>query len=113
MNLKYAILPVIMLFSAGCATEKTTTATSHHSAASDDGNAEPMDKHPRVGMSKGQIRQMYGEPDNINHSTRGEVWTYWFNKGAAFIPYNFGYKQRNGVFVFDDNGRLKDFTWNE
>ncbi len=45
--------------------------------------------------------------------TVATFWHYWFNKGSAFIPYNYGYSQRTGVFYFDSDGHLKDFDYND
>ncbi len=115
MKLKHIALPAVALLLAGCAGDDTTTTTTatRRPARYADRDSEPIEQEPRIGMSKGQIRQMYGEPESVNHSGRGEVWSYYFNRGGAFIPYNFGYRPRTGVFIFGENGRLKDYNWNE
>jgi len=64
-------------------------------------------------MTKAQISDMYGDPGSKIHTAKGEVWTYWFNRGHAFIPYNFGYKPRMGNFTFNSNGFLTNFNYNE
>lgn len=82
-------------------------------AADDEPGDEPTSRKPRIGMSKAQIEATYGEPRAKSHTSRGEVWTYWFNRGHAFIPYNFGYRPRMGTFTFGANGRLMEFNYNE
>lgn len=74
---------------------------------------EPSGREPKLGMTRSQIREMYGEPKDISRSARGEVWQYWFNRGHMFIPYNFGYKPRMGTFTFNGSGHLVDFSYNQ
>jgi outer membrane protein assembly factor BamE (lipoprotein component of BamABCDE complex) len=112
------LLNLIVLASApllviGCRTDQDDSHGTARSAHEGSGDSEAKDKQPKVGMTEAQIRDMYGEPDSINHSARGDVWHYWFNSGHAFIPYNFGYSARTGDFIFDANGVLKDFNYNE
>lgn len=64
-------------------------------------------------MTQRQVREMYGDPMSVSQTGDGEVWTYWFNKGHAFIPYNFGYRARTGTFSFDSRGVLKNFNVTE
>jgi outer membrane protein assembly factor BamE (lipoprotein component of BamABCDE complex) len=119
--MKLAHLSVLIAFAfllAACGDDETTQTPhsaqyGHHERSGDDDQTEPSEKHPRVGMTENQVREMYGDPDNVNHSSNGEVWQYWFNKGHAFIPYNFGYKARTGTFIFNDAGRLTSFDYNE
>ena len=118
-------LPSLLLISSaafylsGCAGDEPTsqpaakTGGHHHQEAQEESGDEPIDKKPRLGMSTRQIKSMYGEADDIRHSSRGEVWDYWFNKGGMFIPYNFGYKPRHGTFTFNASGTLIDFDYNE
>ncbi|GEM_PF-2944411 len=110
------ILPLALLLAA-CGEDETTPPpkAAHHGGRSEEnqGDSEPGEKHPRVGMSEHQIREMYGDPDEVTHSSGGEVWHYWFNKGHAFIPYNFGYHARTGTFIFNEEGRLTSFDYNE
>jgi len=113
MKLSNILLLSTAICLVGCAGDETTTTTKHRAARYNDRDSEPLEKQPRIGMTENQIRHMYGEPNSVNHSGRGDIWTYWFNRGAAFIPYNFGYQARTGVFMFDANGRLREFNWNE
>ncbi len=112
------ILKLIALASApllliACRTDQDDSHNTTRSAHENSGDSEAIEKQPKIGMSEHRIREMYGEPDSINHSAHGNVWTYWFNRGHSFIPYNFGYRARTGVFMFDANGVLKDFNYNE
>ena len=87
---------------------------SHDSgSSSSSGDSDPSDKHPKIGMTQSQVRDMYGDPDSVDHSAQGDIWHYWFNKGSMFIPYNYGYHSRTGTFFFDQSGVLKDYNYNE
>ena len=82
---------------------------------------EEGSRPPRIGMTKDQVINMYGEPTNVTSSgSRGEVWCYVFNNfdGRSFIPYygefHEAFKRRHsGTVIFGSNGRVKDFNWNE
>jgi len=111
--LKLIVIAATPLMLIACRTDQDDSRGDHHSAREGSGDSEAIEKHPRIGMSEARIRDMYGEPDSISHSGHGDVWNYWFNKGHAFIPYNFGYTARTGVFYFDENGLLRDFSYNE
>ena len=111
--LNLILVASVPLLLTACRTDQDEPRDTHRSAHEGSGDSEPVEKQPKIGMSEHQIRNMYGEPDSISHSGRGEVWNYWFNRGHAFIPYNFGYSARTGVFIFDENGMLKDFNYNE
>lgn len=83
-------------------------------------NQEEGSRPPRIGMTKDQVINMYGEPTNVSSSSRGETWFYVFNNfdGRAFIPYygavHEALKRRHsGSITFDGSGRVKDFEWNE
>lgn len=69
-------------------------------------------KDPEVGMTKAEILELYeGEPDSKQTSSDGgEVWTYHMNAGAAWIPYNFGYRPEYDVITFDPDGKVASFT---
>jgi len=107
------------LFVSACSSggdhARTTTSSARESSNndSDSHDSDASEKKPRIGMTQNQVRRMYGDPTSVNHTSEGEVWSYWFNKGHAFIPYNFGYHARFGTFIFDNNGVLKNFNYNE
>jgi outer membrane protein assembly factor BamE (lipoprotein component of BamABCDE complex) len=90
---------------AACANVKEAS-----SYARGPGTAE---QSPGLGMTQRQIREMYGEPDSVDRSPCCEVWYYWFKDRRVFIPGDFRSRARNGVFIFGDNGRLKDFGYNQ
>lgn len=73
---------------------------------------EPSKIRPHRGMSKAQVRKLYGEPDNRHVSSRGETWSYFFNAGHYWIPYYFG-KPRTGTFIFNEAGVLTEFEYNQ
>ena len=94
-------------------------AQRHRESAARD--QEEGSRPPRIGMTKDQVINMYGEPTSVSSSgSRGEVWSYVFNNfdGRSFIPYygafHEAFKRRNsGTVIFDASGRVKDFNWNE
>jgi len=92
-----------------------TAGSSAHrgSSDSDSHDSDSSEKKPRIGMTQKQVRDIYGDPMSVSHTGDGEVWTYWFNKGHAFIPYNFGYSAKTGTFTFDSNGVLKNYNVTE
>jgi outer membrane protein assembly factor BamE (lipoprotein component of BamABCDE complex) len=72
---------------------------------------EPSKVRPHRGMTKAQVRKLYGHPDNQQVTSRGETWSYFFNAGHYWIPYYFG-KPRTGAFHFNEAGILTDFEYN-
>ena len=67
---------------------------------------------PHRGMTRAQVRKIYGDPDNQQVTSRGETWFYFFNKGHYWIPYYFG-KPRTSTFHFDEDGILTEFEYNQ
>lgn len=116
------VLPlfILSLLLTGCpATDSQTpaphrSASTHGSATRSAGNeeTEPSKIRPHRGMTKSQIRKLYGDPDNQRVTSSGETWSYFFNKGHYFIPYYFG-KPRTGTFHFNEAGILTDFDYNQ
>lgn len=93
-------------------------AEKHHESVAR--NREEGSQPPRIGMSKDEVLNKYGEPLSISSSSRGEMWLYTFNNfdATSLIPYygpvHQAFKRRNsGNITFGSNGRVKDFTWNE
>ncbi len=74
--------------------------------------SEPSKVRPHRGMSKAQVRKLYGNADNQQVTSRGETWFYFFNSGHYWIPYYFG-KARTGTFHFSEAGVLTDFEYNQ
>jgi len=108
-----ATLASALAFTACSSQPATSSARKGSRSDSDSQDSDSSEKKPHIGMTQGQVRNMYGDPDNVSQTGDGEVWTYWFNKGHAFIPYNFGYRARTGTFFFDSRGVLKNFNMNE
>ena len=110
------ILPLALGFAlAGCETEESQpkgkhTAAVHKSSSHEE--TEPSKVRPHRGMTKAQVRRAYGDPDNMHVTSRGETWSYFFNRGHYFIPYYMG-KPRTGTFNFNENGILTDFDYNQ
>lgn len=101
------------------AASEPSRAQRHRESAARD--QEEGSRPPRIGMTKDQVINMYGEPTNVSSSSRGgETWFYVFNNfdGRAFIPYYGAFheafkRRRSGTVIFDGGGRVKDFNWNE
>lgn len=74
--------------------------------------SEPSKIRPHRGMTRLQVRKIYGDPDNQQVTSRGETWFYFFNAGHYFIPYYFG-KPRTATFHFNEAGVLTDFEYNQ
>jgi hypothetical protein len=72
-----------------------------------------IDNSPGIGMSQNQIRDIYGEPDSVDRSPCCEVWYYWFKNCRVPIPGDFRSRARTGIFIFGNNGKLKDFGYNQ
>jgi len=123
MNVLHLPFAALTISLASCATDapdrhEPSRAQSHRESVAED--EEEGSRPPRIGMSKDQVLNRYGEPTNISTSTRGEVWFYVFNNfdGRSLIPYygqiHQGLKRRNsGTVFFDGNGRVRDFNWNQ
>lgn len=113
------------LLLVGCASGNSKPAAPESSRAEQyrqkgSEDAEEGSRPPRIGMSKSQVINAYGEPTNVSSSgSGGETWSYVFNNfdGRDFIPFygdiHAAFKtRRSGVIFFNTSGRVKDFTWN-
>jgi outer membrane protein assembly factor BamE (lipoprotein component of BamABCDE complex) len=71
-------------------------------------------KRPTKGMSKTQVRAIYGDPDDVIYTDAGETWTYTSGTGRAFIPF-YGAFTRPSVLVliFNARGRLRSYSFNQ
>jgi len=104
------VLASTLFFLAGCINVTDEPSDIHGSAHEDPGSVE---KSPAIGMTQSEIRDIYGEPDSVDRSPCCEVWYYWFKSRHVFIPADPRTRARNGVFIFGDNGKLKDFGYNQ
>lgn len=96
-----------LVLGAGCASSSTSDT---------DAEAAPEVVYdPQLGMTKEQIKTMYqGEPDRKARSSDGsEVWTYHTNAGAAFIPFNYGYRPEYHVIHFNGEGVVVKYETSE
>ena len=111
------------LFLASCADDSTggsrPSGTDHLRQASGE-DRERGDTPPRMGMTKDQVLQLYGEPMNITTSRHGETWSYAFNDfdPQSLIPVYGGWhqvfkKRHSGSVTFNGSGRVIDYQWSQ
>ncbi|MDB6122468.1 MAG: hypothetical protein JWQ71_1461 [Pedosphaera sp.] len=96
------------LVAGGCATDNNSNSSTAKTE-----QKKPSEKNPEVGMTKAQIVELYGKTDNIQASSEGETWIYNMNMGEAFIPFNFGYRPKMRIIVFDQNGTVKSWSYSK
>jgi outer membrane protein assembly factor BamE (lipoprotein component of BamABCDE complex) len=114
------LLLCVSLCLTGCPTTDTPPKGQRHAASTRSSSSrspaneetEPSKVRPHRGMTRSQVRKLYGDPDNQQVTSRGETWFYFFNKGHYWIPYYFG-KPRTSTFHFNENGILTDFEYNQ
>ena len=104
-----------LLFGA-CANDDSTQsghgkrAAEHHSERKESGFDRTTP--PRIGMSREQVRSLYGEPKLTSSSPRGEVWNYTFDAWKFMVPYyNLAAKMKTGTVTFGPSGRVVDYQW--
>lgn len=102
----------VVTFSAGCGSSGETVDSD---ASADASEEEYTEYAPQEGMTKDEIAQMYGgQPDQKTVNSDGsETWRYHVNAGAAWIPYNFGYRPQYHVIHFNTEGRVRAYSLNE
>jgi outer membrane protein assembly factor BamE (lipoprotein component of BamABCDE complex) len=117
MKILLLLIPLSLLFTACPTTE--SNQTGHKTAAASgsarrgaDEESEPSKIRPHRGMTRGQVRKLYGDPDDQRVTSNGETWFYFFNRGHYFIPYYFG-KARTATFHFNESGILTEFEYNQ
>ena len=126
MTLTTKLKSFLSLLAAAClliACDSGSSAPARKSAQAKSKPApqdEDRSRPPRRGMTKEQVRAQYGRPVNVSTSSRGESWSYVIGgfDGTAFIPFygpvHDAVRQRHGgIIFFDQNGRVKDYSWNE
>lgn len=97
-----ALLGCALLIS-GCASDKDQAAKPSQT--------QQNEKNPEIGMTKEQVLALYGKTDNIQASSEGETWIYHLNMGEAFIPFNFGYRPKMRIIVFDKDGKVAHWSY--
>lgn len=75
--------------------------------------AQSNEKNPEVGMTKDEIVSLYGKTDNMHVSSEGETWIYNLNMSEAFIPFNFGYRPKTRIIVFDKDGKVRSWSYSK
>jgi outer membrane protein assembly factor BamE (lipoprotein component of BamABCDE complex) len=89
---------------SACATTAPTAASRSESSP------EPSEQKIRTGMTKAQVRQIWGEPSGIDESPRGEVWVYGNSHMKRMIPYAGAFLNVNtSKVLFNSAGRVVDF----
>ena len=64
--------------------------------------------HLAKGMTKAQVKKIYGDPDGTSHHDSGETWTYVKDKAKAFIPFAGGPKVT--VVTFNNGGKVISYS---
>lgn len=110
-----AMVGLSMTLAVGCTSTEETKDDDVASAEvteTTEVTEEKVWKDPEVGMTQAEIIELYeGEPDSKNTSSDGgEVWTYHMNAGAAFIPWNFGYRPEYDAITFGPDGKVTSFV---
>lgn len=97
---------------------RSATVRKKEKESDDRDNDDKAKRPPRLGMTKAQVRERYGDPSHVSSTPRGETWAYSFGnfEGSDFIPFYGGVhaafrKRQHCSVVFDASGRVKDYTW--
>jgi outer membrane protein assembly factor BamE (lipoprotein component of BamABCDE complex) len=101
---KVLLVSILPLLLAACQTPRSSVPPSITGEIS---------ATPHLGMSKAQIRAIYGEPNLVNGCPCCEDWFYWFTPRHVLIPGHAHAFAHTGAFIFDANGRLKDFAFHK
>ena len=68
--------------------------------------------HLSKGMSKTQVKKIYGDPDGTSHhDDNTETWTYVKDKAKAFLPFVGGPKVI--IVTFDGKGKVIKYSSDE
>lgn len=68
-------------------------------------------RHLAKGMTKAQVRKMYGDPDHTSGGSQGETWTYVHDKAKAFLPFVGGPKII--TVTFGKGGKVVEYNIND
>jgi len=101
-----SLLPLLaVLVLAGCA---TTPSTPEGTVASRTNSGETP--RIRVGMTRSQVLQAWGEPSSKQISGRGEIWVWGGQNWKRMIPYAGPFLNvQTSKVSFGADGRVKDF----
>jgi outer membrane protein assembly factor BamE (lipoprotein component of BamABCDE complex) len=95
---------------ASCATTTAPTASTNKTKPkTTTSKSEPTGGDIRVGMSKAQVLQAWGEPSGKDVTGSGEVWVYGNQNMLRMIPYAGPFLNVNTSKVLFKNGRVADF----
>ena len=104
MKPKILALAILSLFFAACA---SNDARPH---ANGTAVLTPSEQRPHLGMTQAEVVALYGKPMSKLYGPKGEAWRYWFNRTATIL---IGTRPCVAIIIFDANGRVKDYVWNE
>ncbi len=68
-------------------------------------------RHLAKGMTKAQVRKMYGDPEHTSRSSNGEIWTFVQDKAKAFLPFAGGPKIV--TVTFGKSGKVVEYNVND
>jgi outer membrane protein assembly factor BamE (lipoprotein component of BamABCDE complex) len=111
-------LPLLLVLTlatgtAGVASETPLPARPGIAAPrTQDTTVEPSEVPPHRGMSKAQVRKLYGDPDNVRADPAGETWFYFFNRKLYMIPFYYA-RPRTAMLRFNAAGILIDFRYSQ
>ncbi len=114
------ILATSAMIAVGCATTGSNSTSTSSTAAADAKSAEKQakqeqaknqnEKDPEKGMTREQVRAMYGKPDRESTGSDGEMWYYNVNAGSAYIPFNYGYRPKVRTIIFNAEGKVSAWS---
>ncbi len=67
--------------------------------------------HLAKGMTKAQVKKIYGDPESTTQHDSGETWTYVKDKAKAFIP--FAGSPKIVVVTFNNSGKVISYSAQE
>jgi len=110
----FLAFPILCLMTAAMALSSCTTPTAPSSASTAKtkpatSKAQPTGGDIRIGMSKAQVIQAWGEPSGKDVTGSGEVWVYGNQNMLRMIPYAGPFLNVNTSKVLFKNGRVADF----
>jgi len=100
---------------SGCAS--TAPSASAPAAAPQQehrGDRGSWNETPSVGMTREAVLARYGDPDSVQQTAKGEVWSYRAKvRGKDFIPMYgaFTQQRKGGQIGFDTAGRVAAYDW--
>ena len=114
--MKRALILYLALALASCASPRRESTPGPKQTRVESGGR--FEQPPAAGMTKAQALARYGKPRKRILTEAGERWYYLLNAGevrrktlnplSLTVP-----KYRTGILLFDANGKVKKFVWEE